>query len=108
MMSPENLKIICNVCESAADDLREMVITNRSILGTTQKLKVLASSSVDMIFKRILKSEKRRVLNDFQLGLLDRWTAEGRRSSSFNHRFSPMRLRPELAGLGCDSRIIGP
>ena len=37
--------------ESAADDLREMVITNRSILGTTQKLKVLASSSVDMIVK---------------------------------------------------------
>ncbi len=37
--------------ESAADDLREMVIQNRSIIGTTQKLKVLASSLVDMIVK---------------------------------------------------------
>ena len=46
--------------------------------------------------------EKRRVLNDFQLGLLDRWTAEGRRSSSFNHRFftNGDSRSPELAGLG--------
>ncbi len=91
--------------ESAADDLREMVITNRSILGTTQKLKVLASSSVDMIVKGQAPreiEEKRRVLNDFQLGLLDRWTAEGRRSSSFNHRFftNGDSRSPELAGLG--------
>ena len=41
-------KLFAMFSESAADDLREMVIKNRSILGTTQKLKVLASSSVDM------------------------------------------------------------
>ncbi len=34
-------KLFAMFSESAADDLREMVITNRSILGTTQKLKVL-------------------------------------------------------------------
>ena len=98
-------KLFAMFSESAADDLREMVITNRSILGTTQKLKVLASSSVDMIVKRQAPreiEEKRRVLNDFQLGLLDRWTAEGRRSSSFNHRFftNGDSRSPELAGLG--------
>ena len=98
-------KLFAMFSESAANDLREMVITNRSILGTTQKLKVLASSSVDMIVKRQAPreiEEKRRVLNDFQLGLLDRWTAEGRRSSSFNHRFftNGDSRSPELAGLG--------
>ena len=98
-------KLFSMFSESAADDLREMVITNRSILGTTQKLKVLASSSVDMIVKGQAPreiEEKRRVLNDFQLGLLDRWTAEGRRSSSFNHRFftNGDSRSPELAGLG--------
>ena len=98
-------KLFAMFSESAADDLREMVITNRSILGTTQKLKVLAPSSVDMIVKGQAPreiEEKRRVLNDFQLGLLDRWTAEGRRSSSFNHRFftNGDSRSPELAGLG--------
>ena len=98
-------KLFAMFSESAADDLREMVIKNRSILGTTQKLKVLASSSVDMIVKGQAPrkiEEKRRVLNDFQLGLLDRWTAEGRRSSSFNHRFftNGDSRSPELAGLG--------
>ena len=98
-------KLFAMFSESAGDDLREMVITNRSILGTTQKLKVLASSSVDMIVKGQAPreiEEKRRVLNDFQLGLLDRWTAEGRRSSSFNHRFftNGDSRSPELAGLG--------
>ena len=98
-------KLFAMFSESAADDLREMVIKNRTILGTTQKLKVLASSSVDMIVKGQAPreiEEKRRVLNDFQLGLLDRWTAEGRRSSSFNHRFftNGDSRSPELAGLG--------
>ena len=98
-------KLFAMFSESAADDLREMLITNRSIFGTTQKLKVLASSSVDMIVKGQAPreiEEKRRVLNDFQLGLLDRWTAEGRRSSSFNHRFftNGDSRSPELAGLG--------
>ena len=98
-------KLFAMFSESAADDLREMVIQNRSILGTTQKLKVLASSSVDMIVKGQAPreiEEKRRILNDFQLGLLDRWTAEGRRSSSFNHRFftNGDSRSPELAGLG--------
>ena len=98
-------KLFAMFSESAADDLREMVIQNRSILGTTQKLKVLASSSVDMIVKGQAPreiEEKRRVLNDFQLGLLDLWTAEGRRSSSFNHRFftNGDSRSPELAGLG--------
>ena len=98
-------KLFAMFSESAADDLREMVIQNRSILGTTQKLKVLASSSVDMIVKGQAPreiEEKRRVLNDFQLGLLDRWTVEGRRSSSFNHRFftNGDSRSPELAGLG--------
>ena len=98
-------KLFAMFSESAADDLREMVIQNRSILGTTQTLKVLASSSVDMIVKGQAPreiEEKRRVLNDFQLGLLDRWTAEGRRSSSFNHRFftNGDSRSPELAGLG--------
>ena len=98
-------KLFAMFSESAADDLREMVIQNRPILGTTQKLKVLASSSVDMIVKEQAPreiEEKRRVLNDFQLGLLDRWTAEGRRSSSFNHRFftNGDSRSPELAGLG--------
>ena len=98
-------KLFAMFSESAADDLREMVIQNRSILGTTQTLKVLASSSVDMIVKGQAPreiEEKRRVLNDFQLGLLDRWTAGGRRSSSFNHRFftNGDSRSPELAGLG--------
>ncbi|MCH2302000.1 MAG: phosphate ABC transporter permease PstA [SAR324 cluster bacterium] len=98
-------KLFAMFSESAADDLREMVIKNRTILGTTQKLKVLASSSVDMIVKGQAPreiEEKRRVLNDFQLGLLDRWTAEGWRSSSFNHRFftNGDSRSPELAGLG--------
>ncbi|GIS36881.1 MAG: hypothetical protein Ct9H90mP8_3010 [Pseudomonadota bacterium] len=51
-MSPEeNLENFLQCLVSLLRYLREMVIKNRSILGTTQKQKGIGSSSVDMIVK---------------------------------------------------------
>ncbi len=100
----ERRDLIQMFSESAETDLRDLVLSDPSLLGTTQKLWFLASSPVDTIVKGAAPrdiEEERRVVSSLQLRLLDQWTAEGRVGSTFNINFFTRgdSRNPELAGL---------
>ena len=100
----ERRDLIQMFSESAETDLRDLVLSDPSLLGTTQKLWFLASSPVDTIVKGAAPrdvEEERRVVSNLQLRLLDQWTAEGRVGSIFNINFFTRgdSRNPELAGL---------
>ena len=100
----ERRDLIQMFSESAETDLRGLVLSDPSLLGTTQKLWFLASSPVDTIVKGAAPrdiEEERRVVSNLQLRLLDQWTAEGRVGSIFNINFFTRgdSRNPELAGL---------
>ena len=100
----ERRDLIQMFSESAETDLRDLVLSDPSILGTTQKLWFLASSPVDTIVKGAAPrdiEEERRVVSNLQLRLLDQWAAEGRVGSIFNINFFTRgdSRNPELAGL---------
>jgi phosphate transport system permease protein len=100
----ERRDLIQMFSESAETDLRDLVLSDPSLLGTTQKLWFLASSPVDTIVKGAAPrdiEEERRVVSNLQLKLLDQWTAEGRVGSIFNINFFTRgdSRNPELAGL---------
>ncbi len=100
----ERRDLIQMFSESAETDLRDLVLSDPSILGTTQKLWFLASSPVDTIVKGAAPrdiEEERRVVSNLQLRLLDQWAAEGRVGSTFNINFFTRgdSRNPELAGL---------
>ena len=100
----ERRDLIKMFSESAETDLRDLVLSDPSLLGTTQKLWFLASSPVDTIVKGAAPrdiEEERRVVSNLQLRLLDQWTAEGRVGSIFNINFFTRgdSRNPELAGL---------
>lgn len=100
----ERRDLIQMFSESAETDLRDLVLSDPYLLGTTQKLWFLASSPVDTIVKGAAPrdiEEERRVVSNLQLRLLDQWTAEGRVGSTFNINFFTRgdSRNPELAGL---------
>ena len=100
----ERRDLIQMFSESAETDLRDLVLSDPPLLGTTQKLWFLASSPVDTIVKGAAPrdiEEERRVVSNLQLRLLDQWTAEGRVGSIFNINFFTRgdSRNPELAGL---------
>ena len=100
----ERRDLIQMFSESAETDLRDLVLSDPSLLGTTQKLWFLASSPVDTIVKGAAPrdiEEERRVVSNLQLRLLDQWTEEGRVGSTFNINFFTRgdSRNPELAGL---------
>ncbi len=85
--------------------LRDMVLADPALVGTTKSVWLWASGDVDSILKdsglRQIASENRR-LNDQQLGWLDRLAAQDRLSSRFNSVLftSGASSEPELAGIG--------
>ena len=100
----ERRELVKMFSESAETDLRDLVLSDPSLLGTTQKLWFLASSPVDTIVKGAAPrdiEEERRVVSNLQLRLLDQWTAEDRVGSTFNINFFTRgdSRNPELAGL---------
>ncbi len=85
-------------------DLRDMVINNPEILGTTQKLWVLADDDVDTFVKglidRNLTEDDRRVKNH-QIKWIDSWVANDELEKRFNFTFftSADSREPEQAGI---------
>ncbi len=75
------------ISKAAAYELRDAVIANPQLLGTTQPFWFLARDDVDMVMKgkidRELPETERRV-KDFQLAWIDRLKAEGRLETRFN------------------------
>lgn len=75
------------VSKSAAYDLRDLVIENPKLIGTTAPYWFLAKDDIDVFMKgnidRMLPEDDRRI-KDFQLEWIDTLQAEGRLEKRFN------------------------
>ena len=92
------------VSSDAAFQIREFVMTNPSLIGSSQTFWVLADDDIDMLVKgNILRSgpENERRLKDYQLAWVDSLIADGRVEKRFNTGFftSGDSREPELAGI---------
>jgi phosphate transport system permease protein len=88
----------------AALEVRERVLADRAVLGTTQSWWLLADDDIDMVVKGHIRrdvDEADRRVSDAQLGWLDALTAEGRVDLRFNQYFftAGASSDPELAGI---------
>jgi len=92
------------VSSGAAFDLRDRVLADPSLLGTTTVLAVPLADDADLMLKgaidRTVPESDRRV-SDQQIAWIDRWVAEGRIDRVFWTRFftSGDSREPELAGI---------
>ena len=92
------------VSKSATYDLRDKVIANPDLLGTTQSYWVLAKDDIDVFMKgnidRSLPEADRRI-KDYQLVWIDRLIAENRLEKRFNTVFFTAgdSREPEQAGM---------
>ena len=85
--------------------LRDMVVYDPSIIGTTRPVWLIASGDVDSAFKGqfdLSIDESRRRINDRQLGYMNQLEAEGALQQRFNDGLfvNGASSRPETAGLG--------
>ncbi|TKB24102.1 phosphate ABC transporter permease PstA [Desulfopila sp. IMCC35006] len=92
------------VSPSAAYKLQDMVEEDPKIIGTTQKVWVLAGDDVDMLLKgKIDRKEKQsnRRLKDNQLAWIDRLISDKKLEQKFNWNFFTAgdSREPELAGI---------
>ncbi len=92
------------ISTGAAFDLREMVMTDPSIIGTTQRVELIASDDVDMLIKGHIHrdtEESARPIKDKQIAWIEQLEEAGAVSTPFNERlFSRGDSRePELAGI---------
>lgn len=83
----------------------ERVLADPSIIGTTQRFEVLASTDLDMLAKGKIRRdvpEADRPVKDQQIAWFDRLAADGRITSTFNTAFFTTgdSREPEQAGLG--------
>ncbi|WP_182418000.1 phosphate ABC transporter permease PstA [Bartonella sp. HY038] len=85
--------------------LREMVTKDPSIIGSTQTVKVLASSDIDQAYKGhidLSAPETNRKVSDQQVAWMNELAKDGALYKAFNTGFfiNPPSSRPEMAGLG--------
>jgi phosphate transport system permease protein len=90
---------------AAGTDVMRMVMENTNLIGTTQRVEVLASTDIDMLAKgRISRdaAEADRPIKDQQIAWFDKLEADGRITSTFNANFFKTgdSREPEQAGLG--------
>jgi phosphate transport system permease protein len=93
------------IVSSAAEyELRERVLANPALIGTRERIWLLAKDQVDLLVKgevdRTLPEEQRTV-DDETIGWVDRLRADGRVATRFNARFftSGDSREPEQAGV---------
>ncbi|OLL56113.1 phosphate ABC transporter permease PstA [Bartonella henselae] len=90
--------------------LREIVTKNPQLIGTTQKIKVLAAADIDSAYKGQIDlhvAEKNRKISNRQVEWMKRLAHDGTLYKTFNFGFFTFGAssRPETAGLGV--AIIG-
>ena len=90
--------------QGAEDDLRDMVMSDPSIVGTSRQVWLTASDDVDMLIKGKIdrdRPERERPIKDKQLAWIDSLIADGKVETRFNTRFfsSGASREPELAGI---------
>jgi phosphate transport system permease protein len=92
------------VSSGAAFQLRNMILDDPGLIGTTQRIRVPANDDVDMLMKghidRTLASSRRR-LSDDEIAWIDRLAEQGRIEKRFNSTFFTAgdSREPELAGI---------
>lgn len=82
--------------------LRNMVIKNPSIIGSTQTISMIADDDTDVYFKHAAGTDSEiSRLSPFQREIVDQLIAEGRVEKKFNHVFfsNSDSREPELAGI---------
>ncbi|BHH84168.1 phosphate ABC transporter permease PstA [Desulforhopalus sp. 52FAK] len=92
------------ISSSAAFTLKDVVVDNPRLIGTTQSIWVLADDDVDMLVKGKTKRdlpETNRRLNDKQLSWIDALVRDDKLKKKFNTTFftSGDSREPELAGI---------
>ena len=90
--------------QGAEDDLRDMVMSDPSVVGTRKEVWLTASDHVDMLVKGKIdrdRPERERPIKDKQLAWFDSLVADGKVETRFNTRFfsSGASREPELAGI---------
>lgn len=92
------------VSPGAAYVLRDRVLSDPTLVGTTQALWVAADDDVDMLIKGHIRRdgpEGERRLEDRQIAWIDRWAEQGAIQKQFNWAFFTAgdSREPELAGV---------
>ena len=101
----ERRKLLKLVSSAARFELRELVTGDPSIVGTTRRVWLTASSDVDMLIKgsapRDVPEDERR-LSDRQIAWIDTLDASGFIETGFNGGFfvDADSREPEIAGIG--------
>ncbi len=101
----ERRKLLKLVSKDARFELRELVLADPSIIGTTRRVWLTASSDVDMLIKgnanRDAPEDERR-LDDRQIAWIDSLGASGFVETGFNGAFftNADSREPEIAGIG--------
>ena len=101
----ERRKLLKLVSTSARFELRGLVVDDPSIIGTTRRVWLTASSDVDMLIKgsapRDVPEDERR-LDDQQIAWIDTFDAAGFVETWFNGEFfvNADSREPEIAGIG--------
>ena len=101
----ERRKLLKLVSTAARFELRELLVDDPSIVGTTQRVWLTASSDVDMLIKgsapRDVPEDERR-LDDQQIAWIDTFDAAGFVETGFNGEFfvNADSREPEIAGIG--------
>jgi phosphate transport system permease protein len=85
--------------------LRDLVIANPAIIGTTQTVRLLASGDIDSAYKGQIDldvSQENRKINDQQLGWMKQLSDSGALAKHFNGGIfvNGASSRPEAAGVG--------
>lgn len=85
--------------------LRDLVVANPAIIGTTQTVALLASGDIDSAFKGqidLTVSQENRKVNDQQLGWMKQLSDSGALAKHFNSGIfvNGASSRPEAAGVG--------
>ena len=93
------------ISDSIRTQLRDMVIANPAIIGTTQTVSLLAHGNVDSIFKGqvdLTVGEQNRRISDRQVGWMNELSASGALAKQFNAGIfvNGASSRPEAAGVG--------
>jgi phosphate transport system permease protein len=92
------------VSGGAAFDLRDLVLKDPDLVGTTQEMWLLADDDIDQLLKGKINRalpEEQRVISDAQLAWVDTLTAENRIEKRFNRVFFTAgdSREPEQAGV---------
>ncbi|NVK18264.1 MAG: phosphate ABC transporter permease PstA [Methylocystaceae bacterium] len=92
------------VSSNAAYTLRDMVVADPSLIGTSQSVWVMASDEVDMLIKNVFKredDESTRPITNKEIAWVEKYESENRIETRFNTNFFTAgdSREPEQAGI---------